>query len=454
MAIIFIKDIQKRFDRTIAYIGNKKKISNTNYEEVFKDLHNELNYTVDDLKTEQQFFVDGINCKYENALKRMTETKKEYGKTDGILGYHIIQSFEPGEGTPKIIHELGKEFARRAWGDRFEVVVATHVNTDCLHNHYVLNSVSFMDGKKYYDTRESYAQLRKLSDELCREYGLSVIEEPRKRSRKRYDLYMSEKKGEWTKDSIIRRDIDECILKNTSPKAFYRDMQKLGYTFDFNRKYPTISHPNFERPRRLKTLGEDYTAQKIEERIMLKWQKYEVSIPPQENLEEAYFEKLICPTYKQVYISFVTVIQHVKHNPNKNRELDKYLIDEIRKLDSLIEQQNLLCDNNIETPEQLAEYKSSCINELSECNEARKIFRSRLKTAENNNDEKKNAELKDSISILTERMKIQRKNILICQRIEANEPKIEDKINQIMNDKEQKEMNKDERFRGRSRTNR
>ena len=134
--------------------------------------------------------------------------------------------------------------------------------------------------------------------------------------------------------------------------------------------------------------------------------------------------------------------------------MDKYLIDEIRKLDSLIEQQNLLCDNNIETPEQLAEYKSSCINELSECNEARKIFRSRLKTAENNNDEKKNAELKDSISILTERMKIQRKNILICQRIEANEPKIEDKINQIMNDKEQKEMNKDERFRGRSRTNR
>ena len=245
MGIIFIKDIQSRLDKTISYIGNKKKTLNENYEEIFLDLHNALDYTVDDLKTEQKFFVDGINCRYENALKKMTETKKEFNKTDKILGYHIIQSFAPGEGTPESIHELGKEFARRAFGDRFEVVVATHLNTDCLHNHYVLNSVSFMDGKKYYDNNESYARLRKISDELCREYGLSVIENPKKRSRKPYDLYMAEKNGEWTKDAIIKRDIDECILKTTSERGFYTEMRKLGYYFNFERKYPTISHPKF-----------------------------------------------------------------------------------------------------------------------------------------------------------------------------------------------------------------
>ena len=454
MAIVFIKDIKTRLDRTLSYIGNKEKTENENYEEVFLDLHNALNYTVDDLKTEEKYFVSGINCKFENAFKRMTETKKEYEKTDGILGYHIIQSFAPGEGTPESIHELGKEFARRAFGDRFEVVVATHLNTDCLHNHYVLNSVSYMDGKKYYDNNESYARLRKISDELCREYELSVIENPKKRSYKPYDLYMAEKNGEWTKDAIIKRDIDECILKTTSETGFYNEMRKLGYTFNFERKYPTISHPKFERPRRLKTLGEGYTPQDIERRLMSKWQRYKIDIPEQDNLVQEFFEPLDEPNYREVYVSFVTVVQYVKKNPNTNREIDKYLIDEMRKLDKLIEQQNLLCDNDIETPEQLEDFKTSCKSQIQECDEARNRLRKMLKAAERTGDEKEVAELKEHISNLTMKMRALRKDIRICDRIQEQEPKIENKINEIINDKERKEMSTDERFRRRSRTNR
>ena len=454
MGIIFIKDIQYRLDKTISYIGNKKKTFNENYEEIFLDLHNALDYTVNDLKTEQKFFVDGINCRYENALKKMTETKKEFNKTDKILGYHIIQSFAPSEGTPESIHELGKEFVRRAFGNRFEVVVATHLNTDCLHNHYVLNSVSFMDGKKYYDNNESYARLRKISDDLCREYGLSVIENPKKRSRKSYDLYMAEKNGEWTKEAIIKRDIDECILKTTSERGFYTEMRKLGYTFNFERKYPTISHPKFERARRLKTLGEGYTPQDIERRLMTKWQRYKVDIPEQDNLVQVFFEPLVEPNIQQVYVAFVDVVRYVKKNPNSNRAIDKYLIDEMRKLDKLIEQQNLLCDNDIETPEQLEEYKDSCKSELQECNEARERYRKMLKSAARKGDETEVAKIKDEISLLTERMKILRKDVRICDRIQEQEPKIENKINEIMNDKERKEMSTDERFRRRSGTNR
>lgn len=454
MAIVFIKDIQTRLDRTISYVGNRKKTLNESYEEMFLDLHQALDYTADDLKTEQKFFVDGVNCKYENAFHLMSETKKEYNKTDGILGFHIIQSFAPGEGTPQMIHNLGLEFAKRAFGERFEVVVSTHQNTGCLHNHYVVNSVSFMDGKKYYDNNESYARLRKISDDLCREYGLSVIENPKERSHKSYDLYMAEKNGEWTKDSIIRRDIDECILKTTSPKAFYREMQKLGYSFNFNRKYPTVSHPKFERPRRLKTLGEEYTPERIEERILSKWRKYEIDVPEQDDLTQEFFAPLVQPTYKEVYVSFVTVVQYVKKNPNTNREIDKYLIDEMRKLDKLIEQQNLLCDNDIETPEDLEKYKASCESELKECEEARNRLYKMVKTAARKNDAKEVAELRDAVSTLTERMKILRKNIRICDRIQEDEPKIENKINDIMNDKERKEMSTDERFRRCGRTNR
>ena len=454
MGIIFIKDIQSRLDKTISYIGNKKKTLNENYKEIFLDLHNALDYTVDDLKTEQKFYVDGINCRYENALNKMTETKKEWHKTDKILGYHIIQSFAPGKGTPESIHELGKEFARRAFGDRFEVVVATHLNTGCLHNHYVLNSVSFMDGKKYYDNNQSYARLREISDELCREYGLSVIENPKKRSHKPYDVYMAEKNGEWTKDAIIKRDIDECIFKTTSERGFYTEMRKLGYSFNFERKYPTISHPKFERPRRLKTLGEGYTPQDIERRLMSKWQRYKIDIPEQDNLVQEFFEPLDEPNYREVYVAFVTVVQYVKKNPNTNREIDKYLIDEMRKLDKLIEQQNLLCDNDIETPEQLEEFKTSCKSQIQECDEARNRLRKMLKAAERTGDEKEVAELKEHISNLTMKMRALRKDIRICDRIQEQEPKIENKINEIINDKERKEMSTDERFRRRSRTDR
>jgi len=453
MAVIFKKTIHSRLDKTISYIGNKKKTLNKNYEEVFLDLHNALEYTADDLKTEQKFFVDGINCNYKTALKSMMDTKKDFDRVDDVLGYHIIQSFAPREGTPESIHELGKEFARRAFGDRFEVVVATHLNTGCLHNHFVLNSVSFIDGKKYYDNNESFAVLKNLSDEICREYGLSVIENPRNNFQN-YSSYMESKNGEWTKDAIIRRDIDECIKVSTSPKGFYREMQKRGYTFNFNRKYPTISHPNFERPRRLKTLGEDYTPERIEERVMADWRKYVIEIPQQDNLVENFFMPLNNPTYSEVYVAFVEVVRYVRKNPRTNRELDKYLISEMRKLDKLIEQQNLVCGNNIETAEQLSEFKEGCKSQLKEIEEARNRLRNMLKVAIRADDQKEIAEIKDAISNLTERAKILRKDIRVCERIETTEPEIENKINTIMNDKQRKEMTVDERFGRCSRTNR
>ena len=454
MAIVYIIPIHTHLDRTLAYVSNKHKTENDSYEEVFFDLHSVLNYTIDDLKTEKQFYVSEIGLtSLETAYAEMMNTKKLYNKKDGNLGYHIIQSFAPGEGTPESIHDLGVDFVKRAFNG-YEAVVATHLNTDCLHNHIVINSVCVETGKKFNDCMESYYNLRQISDELCREYDLSVIENPKKKSRKPYDLYMAEKNGEWTKDAIIKRDIDECILKTTSERGFYIEMRKLGYTFNFERKYPTISHPKFERPRRLKTLGEGYTPQDIERRLMSKWQRYKVDIPEQDNLVQVFFEPLNEPNYREVYVSFVTVVQYVKKNPNTNREIDKYLIDEMRKLDKLIEQQNLLCDNDIETPEQLEKYKDSCESELQECDEARERYRKMVKAAARKGDETEVAKIKDEISLLTERMKILRKDIRICDRIQEQEPKIENKINEIMNDKERKEMSTDERFRRRSGTNR
>src|SRR5574344_1971983 len=147
--------IEKRLDNVIDYTTNIEKTINSDYgKDSYYDLHNVIDYVEADYKT-----------------------KKQYGKTGGILGFHAFQSFAEGEVTPGQCHAIGVRLAEEMWGDRFEVVVSTHLNTNHYHNHFVINSVSFKDGKRYYDKRSNYAELRHLSDSLCEEYGLNVLNE-------------------------------------------------------------------------------------------------------------------------------------------------------------------------------------------------------------------------------------------------------------------------------------
>ena len=117
MAIVYIIPIRTHLDRTLAYVGNKNKTENENYEKMFLNLHSVLDYSINDLKTEEQFYVTPTQnlTSVENAFQEMMRTKKRHRKTDGILGYHIIQSFAPNEGTPDKIHDLGIEFLNRAF---------------------------------------------------------------------------------------------------------------------------------------------------------------------------------------------------------------------------------------------------------------------------------------------------------------------------------------------------
>lgn len=127
------------------------------------------------------------------------------------------------------------------WGERFQVIVATHLNTECLHNHFVVNSVSYIDGKHYHDNKKNLRLLRQRSDELCREYSLSVIEHPSGR-KKPYVLCQAEKNGLPTRDTVARQAVDEAISKSFTLKDFDRQLSEMGYriNFDPNRKYWTI----------------------------------------------------------------------------------------------------------------------------------------------------------------------------------------------------------------------
>lgn len=449
MAVVKIWKVTSRLDKVIGYVSNTDKTINENYEEAaIQSLHDTLCYAVDADKTEDKYFVKGINCQSEFALEQMIETKKEFKKTGGILAFHAYQSFAPGEATPAIAHTIGKEFAKRMWGDRFEIIVATHVNAHCVHNHFLLNSVSFIDGKKYYDNKKNYAKMRELSDVLCREYGLTVVESPMSGQTKKYDDYEAEKNNMPSKNTVIKRDIDECIKLSISEQDFLNRMKKRGYTFNFDGKYATIRHQNFERARRLKTLGDEYTPESIAERIEQSWRSENVDIPKQEYPAFEMWKQSKPKDYRMIYVQFVTVVSVVKEYPNENRNLYKLLGDEIRKLDRLIEQQNLLCGNDIDTPEQLTAYKDKCNSEISELIEARKKLRRLLKSAERKGNENEITELKEDISNLSERLKKLRRDVLVCDRIEEQKPKIDEKINKAKQINE-KELMKDERIRRR-----
>ena len=167
-----------RLDRSIEYVKDKEKTT-----QKADSLEAAIDYAMNRTKTEQAVFEDTIGCTNENAYEDMLTTKKRFHKMGGVEGYHLVQSFAEGEVTPELAHLIGQELADRLLKGQYEVVITTHLNTRHYHNHIVWNSVSMADGRKYHSNAKSYyTEIRKISDELCRKYGLSIIESDQKKS--------------------------------------------------------------------------------------------------------------------------------------------------------------------------------------------------------------------------------------------------------------------------------
>lgn len=162
------------------------------------------------------FFEDAIGCTIDQAYQDMVATKKRFHKTDKVQGFHLVQSFAEGEVSPELAHLIGVELAERLLRGQFEVVITTHLNTSHFHNHLVWNSVSMEDGHKYHSNEQSYyMEVRKISDELCRKYGLSVIQTNQKKGI-HYVQWKAEKEGKPTWRTAIRSDIRETVKASYS----------------------------------------------------------------------------------------------------------------------------------------------------------------------------------------------------------------------------------------------
>lgn len=257
MAYTKIIPVRSDLNRCLSYTSNPEKT------EVIqtKDLERLLSYTRNNEKTEYQLYVAGFNCDPATAFSSIQATKRRWNKPEnnGVLGYHIIQSFTPKEVTPEQCFEIGCEFARRFLAEQFECTVSTHLDQKHLHCHIVFNSVSFADGHMFRNDFKSYYQgIRKISDELCREYKLSVIETDGHGLS--YGDWKRTKQGQPTVRSLVKADADRALLIATSYEGFLRELENMGYQVNAspNHKYTSVIPPGRTKSIRLEKLSPQY----------------------------------------------------------------------------------------------------------------------------------------------------------------------------------------------------
>ena len=261
MATTKLWHIQGRLKDLVDYVENPEKTVKPGLQDFF----NVFSYTQNPDKTSGGQFVTAINCQKDIALQQMILTKQRYGKEDGYIAWHGYQSFKPGEVTPEHCHALGVELAKQMWGDRFQVIVTTHLDKEHLHNHFCINSVSFKDGGKYNFSKKELKRLRDTSDRLCRENGLSVVERPRKAPSRQ--VWLDEQAGKPTRYNIYWADVQQAIDSSITSRGMVQYLRGRGYIVDSTGPNLKIRLPQYPHFTRLDTLNPQWTNQGIEHLI-------------------------------------------------------------------------------------------------------------------------------------------------------------------------------------------
>ena len=468
MATTAIWSIKGGISKAIVYIENPDKTINPNYlagagltETEAADIKRAITYatqskkvSADNALTGTKQFVTGIECLPKTAAIEMQAVKRHFGKEDGITAYHAYQSFKPGEVTAEEAHQIGVEFAREIWGDRFQVVVATHVDKGHTHNHFIVNSVSFIDGKKYNGCKTTYRQIRSVSDKLCREHGLSVVESGEPGKAMKYAEWKADHDGKATWRSLIKDDVDRAIKESMTDREFFSRLQAQGYDIKTGKDI-SVRPPGKERYFRLaRNYGQDYTIQAIRRKIL----SQDDPIPP---LRKKPMPKRTDTVYNLsskpkrkisglygLYLHYRFLLGNLpRGSPNTYAQVHFLLREDIQKLDKLTSEMGLLRRNKIQTAKQLLSYKEGIEEKIGVLSEERTKLRKQLRRTEAIGHEE---EIKSNIYDLTGDIHSLRREIKLCDDIADRSGVIREKIhtlqqqNQIQ-DKEEKEYGQ---FRG------
>ena len=198
-----------------------------------RHLKRALDYVMNPEKTQGGRLVGAVNCQADMAFEQMMDTKKQFGKTDKRQGYHIILSFKEDEVEPDRAFEITQKFVAEYLGDAYEAVFVVHDNTDHVHSHIVFNSVSFVDGKKYRYEKGDWAKyIQPITNKLCQEYGLSIIDVEdgsKEKQHENYKDWSEYREGSFVWADMIKRDLDACILQANDFRGFLELLSEKGY---------------------------------------------------------------------------------------------------------------------------------------------------------------------------------------------------------------------------------
>lgn len=444
----------------VIYVENPEKTINPDF---YKDsaqsdkdrqtLSDVIDYATSDEKTTAKLslshepdtvesFITGIMCSPANARDEMMAVKEKYNKKFGIIAFHGYQSFAENEVTPQIAHEIGIKLAQELCGDRFQVIIATHLDKKHhIHNHFVLNSVSFLDGKKFNMCKKAYREMRSVSDKLCEEYGLSVIENPEKEgqiSNNENDKIIGEKS--WK--SIIKEDVDNAIAEAMTDREFFSILKEQGYEIKSGKDI-SVRPPGKDRFMRLaRNFGEDYRIENINKRILSE----DGSDPtPKKNLSDKVIPDAItlpnlpenCNTgYYGIYASYYYKLNTAKAKlKGRNGRMHFLLREDLSKLDKIYAEMTLLRENNIDTKEQLFSYKKSTEKKIQSLTKKRNDLRNKLRHIGKSG----NIEIiKSEISRISTDLKFLRSEVKRCDNIVSRSYEINEKTDLIAKENEDK----------------
>lgn len=390
------------------------------------NLNGLIEYVMNEDKTDEMKYVSGVNCLPETAYEEMIATKNRFNKgKEKIIGYHLIQSFAEGEVTPEVAHELGLEYVNEIFGKDFEVVIATHLNTDNVHNHIVINSVSLKTGKKFYDAYASRDYLRIVSDCICQYYGLSVLEDKIWKHKGAYKRFAKENPYM----QMVKSDVDRCLEESYYEGDFAKRMKELGYDYsnDYEQGLVIIDNTRNRKVYLQKFFGDKYSYNGVIERILdyenrntiKNGKKYKISTEEYKKILEIKRKNEI----RQLPLLYVLFCLLLKIDPlpakmdfGKARvKLTKEMRIEVKYMNELSRQAILLSENKIGSLDDLNTFRTKLEDEVRTLKGTREnVQRKKGKSTKQEDIDKLDKELKT----LAPKIKQLNANIQNCYKIE------------------------------------
>ena len=454
MAVTSLWRVRGYIGKVLLYAENPDKTTNPETIPSIPDANREaledvIAYAGREAAANRRQLVTGVNCTAGTARSEMIAVKKRFRKEDGTIAYHGYQSFREGEVTPEQAHRIGIRLAEELWGERYQVLVATHVDKEShIHSHFVINTVSFVDGRKFYRSNEDYARMREVSDRLCREYGLSVVRRPEGR-RENYSAWSAEKNGKPTNRSLIRTDIDRAIAASLTGAEFFRVLADMGYELKLTAesgktlRRPSLRPQGSARFYRFDRLGEEYTLDAIESRILERIRR-QALFPEDEQLRYRKY-RAEHPSHTKakgiaaLYYYYCYELHILLRFPASVTRLSAAMRQDMRKLDRLDEQTRFLAENQIKTYADLDKYQRHASGKITTLTAERVDLRSKLKRTIRTGDEPAVEEMKQQIAGVSGEIKKLQESLKICDSVRQRAEDIRAQLDALQNERKEQE---------------